>query len=204
MLNYNKSKLNRGNNLMRKLFNILLSIILITCLSSISFAANPSGLVTIGEDSLEEEEKEVELKIGDKAPDFSLPNLNTDKMEGLKDYLGKPTILFFIQSACYSCLQEAKAFQEMKDRYKEKINIVAVGVDLLGKPMLVTWASHNNITYPVLLDPIFSVPEKYGFSYTPSSVIIDKEGKIVFIHAGFRPDDIKYFENKIKELLSAK
>ena len=169
--------------------------------TTLSFAANPGGLVSIGEDALDDDEEEVELKLGDKAPDFSLPNLNTDKMEGLKDYLGKPTILFFIQSACYSCLQEAKAFQEMKDRYKDKINIVAVGVDLLGKPMLVTWASHNNITYPVLLDPIFSVPEKYGFSYTPSSVIIDKDGKIVFIHAGFRPDDVKYFEDKIKELL---
>lgn len=167
------------------------------------YAAEPTSLVTIGEESLDDEE-EVQLKIGDQAPDFSLPNLSSDKMEGLKDYLGKPTILFFIQSACYSCLQEAKAFQEMKDRYKDRINIVAVGVDLLGKPMLVTWASHNNISYPVLLDPIFSVPEKYGFSYTPSSVIIDKTGKIAFIHAGFRPDDIKYFEEKIKELLSEK
>ncbi len=185
---------------MRKFIFCFLSVLLtFVFISSPSYAANPSGLVTIGEDELEEDE--VELKIGDKAPDFSLPNLNTDKMEGLKDYLGKPTILFFIQSACYSCLQEAKAFQEMKDRYKEKINIVAVGVDLLGKPMLVTWASHNNITYPVLLDPIFSVPEKYGFSYTPSSVIIDKDGKIAFIHAGFRPEDVKYFEDKIKELL---
>ncbi len=200
MLDYKCIFMNRGKSLMRKFVFCFLSVLMtfvFTC--GLSYAANPSGLVTIGEDELEEDE--VELKIGDKAPDFSLPNLNTDKMEGLKDYLGKPTILFFIQSACYSCLQEAKAFQEMKDRYKEKINIVAVGVDLLGKPMLVTWASHNNITYPVLLDPIFSVPEKYGFSYTPSSVIIDKDGKIAFIHAGFRPDDVKYFEDKIKELL---
>lgn len=187
--------------LMRKIFNVFLPILMVFVLSCGNlFAANPTGLVSIGEESLDDEE-EVELKIGDKAPDFSLPNLNTDKMEGLKDYLGKPTILFFIQSACYSCLQEAKAFQGMKDRYKDQINVVAVGVDLLGKPMLVTWVSHNNITYPVLLDPIFSVPEKYGFSYTPSSVIIDKDGKVVFIHAGFRPDDVKYFEDKIKELL---
>ena len=186
---------------MHKLFNIFLCAVMALGVSAAScLADNPNGLVTIGEEALEDEE-EVELHLGDKAPDFTLPNLNTDKMEGLKDYLGKPTILFFIQSACYSCLQEAKAFQEMKNNYKDQINVVAVGVDLLGKPMLVTWASHNNITYPVLLDPIFSVPEKYGFSYTPSSVIIDKDGKVVFIHAGFRPDDIKYFEDKIKELL---
>lgn len=189
---------------MRKLFNTFLCAVMALGISAAScLADNPNGMVTIGEEALEDEE-EVELHLGDKAPDFSLPNLNTDKMEGLKDYLGKPTILFFIQSACYSCLQEAKAFQEMKNNYKDQINVVAVGVDLLGKPMLVTWASHNNITYPVLLDPIFSVPEKYGFSYTPSSVIIDKDGKIAFIHAGFRPDDIKYFEDKIKELLATK
>ena len=188
---------------MRKFINNFLCVLMaFVFVSSFSYAETPTGLVTIGEEALDEEE--VELKLGDKAPDFSLPNLNTDKMEGLKDYLGKPTILFFIQSACYSCLQEAKAFQKIKDDYKERVNVVAVGVDLLGKKMLVTWASHNNITYPVLLDPIFSVPDKYGFSYTPSSVIIDKDGKIVFIHAGFKPDDIKYFEDKIKELLGEK
>ena len=160
----------------------------------------PSSMVTIGEgdDTLE---AEVELKIGDKAPDFSLPNLTTDKMESLKDYIGKPIVLFFIQSACYSCLQEAKAMKELKEKYGDKLNVVAVGVDLLGKPMLVSWAAHNDINYPVLQDPIFSVPEKYGFSFTPSSVIIDKDGKIAFIHAGYRPKDKITIENKIKELI---
>ncbi|PKN96724.1 MAG: hypothetical protein CVU43_19210 [Chloroflexi bacterium HGW-Chloroflexi-5] len=160
----------------------------------------PTSMVTIGEGE-ELLEPEVELKIGDKAPEFSLPNLSTDKMEHLKDYFGKPIVLFFIQSACYSCLQEAKALQELKANYGEKVNVIAVGVDLLGKPMLVSWAAHNNINYPVLLDPIFSVPEKYGFSFTPSSVIIDKDGFISFIHAGFRPADINLIEGKIKELL---
>jgi peroxiredoxin len=122
-------------------------------------------------------------------------------MESLKDYLGKPIVLFFIQSACYSCLQEAKALQELKEKFNDRVNIIAVGVDLLGKPMLVSWAAHNNISYPVLLDPIFSVPEKYGFSFTPSSVIIDKDGKIAMIHAGYRPQDINTFENKLNELL---
>ena len=121
---------------MRKFFNIIIPVLMsFVLVCNISLADNPSSLVTIGEEELEDEEV-VELKIGDAAPDFSLPNLKTDKMEGLKDYLGKPTILFFIQSACYSCLQEAKAFQEMKDRYKDQVNIVAVGVDLLGKKCL--------------------------------------------------------------------
>ncbi len=167
------------------------------------FAADskiPTSMVTIGEGD-ELLDSEVELNVGDPAPEFSLPNLSTDKMESLKDYLGKPIVLFFIQSACYSCLQEAKALQGLKEKYADRINIIAVGVDLLGKPMLVSWAAHNNINYPILLDPIFSVPEKYGFSFTPSSVIIDKDGKIAFIHAGYRPQDIGTFEKKLNELL---
>jgi peroxiredoxin len=160
----------------------------------------PTSMVTIGEgDDLMD--SEVELSIGDRAPEFSLPNLATDQMESLKDYLGKPIVLFFIQSACYSCLQEAKALQKLKEKLGNRVTMLAVGVDLLGKPMLVSWAAHNNIDYPVLLDPIFSVPEKYGFSFTPSSVIIDKEGKIAFIHAGYRPQDIEVFESKLNELL---
>ncbi len=188
---------------MRKLSVLVLSAALMAGGMTAAFSAEtkvPTSMVTIGEGD-ETLEAEVELQIGDVAPDFSLPNLSTDKMEHLKDYLGKPVILFFIQSACYSCLQEAKALQELKAKYGDRINVIAVGVDLLGKPMLVSWAAHNNINYPVLLDPIFSVPEKYGFSFTPSSVVIDKEGKIFFIHAGYRPADAKVFEDKVVELL---
>ncbi len=188
---------------MQKLVRLLIIAALMVGVSFSGFAADtkvPTSMVTIGEGD-ETLESEVELKIGDVAPDFSLPNLSTDKMEHLQDYLGKPIVLFFIQSACYSCLQEAKALQELKAKYGDKVNVLAVGVDLLGKPMLVSWAAHNNINYPVLLDPIFSVPEKYGFSFTPSSVIIDKDGKICFIHAGYRPADAKLFEDKVVELI---
>ncbi len=189
---------------MKKFFKGLVFITLgFSLIFAPGFAAEskiPSSMVTIGEgDDLMD--SEVELSVGDPAPEFSLPNLATDQMESLKDYLGKPIVLFFIQSACYSCLQEAKALQKLKDKLDNKVTMLAVGVDLLGKPMLVSWASHNNIDYPVLLEPIFSVPEKYGFSFTPSSVIIDKEGKIAFIHAGYRPQDIEVFETKLKELL---
>ena len=189
---------------MKKLFKgLALAAVGFSMVFAPVFAADskiPTSMVTIGEgeDLLD---SEVELNIGDVAPEFSLPNLSTDKMESLKDYLGKPIVLFFIQSACYSCLQEAKALQEVKEKFGDRINVLAVGVDLLGKPMLVSWAAHNNISYPVLLDPIFSVPEKYGFSFTPSSVIIDKDGKIAFIHAGYRPQDIETFEKKLEELL---
>jgi peroxiredoxin len=158
-----------------------------------------SSKVTIGgEDG--SVDSEIELNIGDPAPDFTLPNLSTDKMESLKDYLGKPVIVFFIQSACYSCLQEAKALKTLKEKYSG-LEVIAIGVDLLGKPMLVSWAAHNKLNYPVLLDPIFAVPEKYGFSYTPSSVIVDQKGKIAFIHSGFRASDMDAFESKVKELL---
>jgi peroxiredoxin len=189
---------------MKKFFKgLALAAVGISLIFSSAFAADskiPTSMVTIGEgDDLLD--SEVELNVGDIAPEFSLPNLSTDKMESLKDYLGKPIVLFFIQSACYSCLQEAKALQELKEKFNDRVNIIAVGVDLLGKPMLVSWAAHNNISYPVLLDPIFSVPEKYGFSFTPSSVIIDKDGKIAMIHAGYRPQDINTFENKLNELL---
>lgn len=189
-------------------FKVFLTIVLMmySCISP-SFAGEGtlpgSSKVNIG-GSGGNVESEVELKIGDPAPEFSLPNLTTDKMENLKDYFGKPIILFFIQSACYSCLQEAKALKTLKDQYAGSVEIMAVGVDLLGKPMLVSWAAHNNINYPVLLDPIFAVPEKYGFTFTPSSVIIDKDGKIALIHSGFRMTDIKTFEDKLKELLEKK
>lgn len=191
---------------MQLLRGIFLGLLIIGLLVSPSMADEgkiPTSMVTIGEgdDYLDSEE---ELKLGDMAPEFSLPNLATDKMESLKDYIGKPIVLFFIQSACYSCLQEAKDLKGLKAKYGDKLNVIAIGVDLLGKPMLVSWAAHNNLNYPVLLDPIFSVPEKYGFSFTPSMVIIDKKGKVQFIHAGYRPKDLVTIEAKVKELIGKK
>ncbi|HNW37209.1 MAG TPA: redoxin domain-containing protein, partial [Candidatus Ozemobacteraceae bacterium] len=77
---------------------------------------DPTSMVNIGGEAAAAVEPEIELKVGDPAPEFSLPNLVTDKMESLKDYAGKPLILFFIQSACYSCLQEAKALKTLKEQ----------------------------------------------------------------------------------------
>lgn len=186
----------------RWIWCLVVTMLALPMMASAAQKDSPSSMVSIGGAGTDVD-SEVKLQIGDPAPDFTLPNLATDKMESLKDYLGKPVIVFFIQSACYSCLQEAKALKTLKEE-NPGLEVIAVGVDLLGKPMLVSWAAHNNINYPVLLDPIFSVPEKYGFYYTPASVIIDQQGKIAFIHSGFRSQDIHLFEEKVKELLGKK
>lgn len=188
----------------RRFLHIGASLLLaVATMAGPAFAADTqlpkSSMVEIGGDG-QTISPDAAIKVGDTAPDFSLPNLATDKMESLKDFAGKPVFVFFIQSACYSCLQEAKAMKAIKEKYPE-VQVIAIGVDLLGKPMLVSWAAHNKINYPVLLDPIFSVPEKYGFTYTPSSVLIDQQGKVSYVHAGFRMGEEKVFEEKIKALL---
>ncbi len=186
----------------RWMWCLVLALVAVPVLVGASQKEMPSSMVPVGGEGADME-SEVQLKVGDPAPEFTLPNLATDKMESLKDYLGKPIIICFIQSACYSCLQEAKALKTLKEE-NPGLEVIAIGVDLLGKPMLVSWAAHNNINYPVLLDPIFSVPEKYGFYFTPASVIIDQQGKIAMVHSGYRPQDLKLFEDKVKELLGKK
>jgi len=74
------------------------------------------------------QEVEVGTAVGQRAPDFSLTDLE-GKGFSLGDLRGKPVILHFSAAWCPSCIPETEALARIKSDYGEKVEIVWIDVD---------------------------------------------------------------------------
>lgn len=137
------------------------------------------------------------VEIGQKAPEFSLSDIN-GKTVSLSDFKGKVVILDFFASWCPPCKQEIPDFIELQKAYGDK-GFAMIGVALENAREAKDFAVKALINYPVLVDDE-KVSNSYGpIRSIPTTFILDKAGKIVKMYIGFRPKDV--FENDIKELL---
>lgn len=129
------------------------------------------------------------VKIGDKAPDFTLQS-HTDEKFKLSQFLGKKNVVLFFYPMNESpvCSREAEAFRDSYEAFR-KLDAEVVGVSSQSVESHREFASHHNLPYILLSDSNNSVRKLYGVSTTlgviPGRVtyIIDKEGIIKHIFA---------------------
>ena len=137
------------------------------------------------------------IEIGEKAPDFSLADIN-GKPVSLSVFNGKVVILDFFASWCPPCRLEIPDFIELEKSYGDK-GFAMIGVALVKAGEAKEFAGKMGINYPVLVDD-GKVAEIYGpIRSIPTTFIIDKSGKVVKIYIGYREKSV--FEAEIKELL---
>ncbi len=170
----------------------LLSLLLLSACSSSSKIANrepdPRGFL---------------VKIGDKAPNFSMQFTNGTEAT-LKDYKGKPVMLQFTASWCSVCIKEMPHIEnEIWQTWKDK-GLVVIGVDRdepLEKAELLI--EKTGVTYPIALDPGAEIYQKYAAkkSGVTRNVIIDKNGEIVFLTRLFNLEEFDAMKQKIETLL---
>lgn len=141
--------------------------------------------------------------VGDKVPEFSLPNLGGGDVSFEKDIKGKheATAIIFMTSACSACQAEVSAMNDIKGKFKEKLGIYAVAVDIRGADTVKPYTETYKYDATFLLDPKFTAPRLFGFSYTPSIVLADKAGKIVFKKGGYTPGDEDMIVEKVAEIV---
>lgn len=137
------------------------------------------------------------IEIGETAPDFTLTDLNGNKVS-LSQFSGKVIILDFFASWCPPCRQEIPDFIELQKSYEDK-GFTMVGVALENVKEAKEFAAKTGINYPVLIDD-GKVSAQYGpVRSIPTTFVIGKDSKITKLYIGYRAKDI--FENDIKELL---
>jgi thiol-disulfide isomerase/thioredoxin len=68
------------------------------------------------------------LLLDKKLPDFKLKDLN-DKIFSSSQLLGKPTLIDFWGLNCQGCIEEMPRLNTLREKYKEKVNFIAVCTD---------------------------------------------------------------------------
>ncbi len=101
------------------------------------------------------------VEVGDKAPDFSLPDTE-NRTRSLKEFLGQKVLLVFLVGAFTStCTKEVCDF---RDSMAQLINLKAqiVGIDIKVPSLSKDFAEKNKLPFPVLSDYKREVFQEYG------------------------------------------
>ena len=100
------------------------------------------------------------LKIGQKAPEFSLPNQD-DIVISLKDFKGQKLLIWFFPKASTSgCTKEGIGFNELiKNFNKQNISILGVSKDSVKAQK--NFCTKNEFKFDILSDTELSVLKKY-------------------------------------------
>lgn len=100
------------------------------------------------------------LKIGTKAPDFSLPDQN-GKIHSLKDYSGKKVLLYFYsKDNTTGCSSQAAAYSERKDKFDEQgITVIGISKDPVANHK--KFEEKYNLGFTILSDTERTAIEAY-------------------------------------------
>lgn len=130
--------------------------------------------------------KEEKLAQGEIAPALAAFDLQ-GKEASLDRWRGKSIYLNFWSASCGGCLAEMDSLEALSKQWGEKVTVVAVNTDPGSVPLEALLAQHA-ITYPVLRDQlnITITQERYRVIGTPTSVLIDGQGRVLDLHQGAR------------------
>lgn len=132
------------------------------------------------------------LEVGSKAPDFTLSDINRDKVS-LESLRGDKAVLLVFYPFAFSgvCTGElCQVRDELADYQNDKVQVVGVSVD---HPFtLRAWGEAQGYTFPLLADfwPHGEVAKAYGVFNEQAgfaergTFLIDREGVIVFAEHG--------------------
>jgi peroxiredoxin len=134
------------------------------------------------------------------APDFTLRSADGRNVR-LDELRGQVVLVNFWATWCGPCREEMPRLNSLYEKYR-KSGFVLLGVNIDDDPhTAIATALKLNVAFPVLLDTDKKVSKLYDLSTMPSTVVIDRDGKMRFQHRGYRAGVEGDYEQQIRGLL---
>jgi peroxiredoxin len=144
------------------------------------------------------------FKVGDKAADFTAPDLDGKKFT-LSAFQGEKVVLLnFWGLRCGACIEEIPYLNALNDKYGDNgLVILGVGTDGVGADIVRSTMKEVGITadYTILLDLEFTITDTYTNFLVPLTLVIDKGGVVQFVHTGYEGGDELKYEAAVKKAL---
>ena len=133
-------------------------------------------------------------------PDIDAPDLKGTKVF-LEDYRGKAVLVDFWATWCVPCRRSIPIYAEMQRKLKDKgFEVIAISVDE-ERSNVVAFAKRNHLPFRVVHDAKGAIVERYEPPKMPTSYLIDPQGRLVRIFAGFNNDTHKTLEKMVGQML---
>ena len=134
------------------------------------------------------------------APDFTLRTLNGPNLR-LAEQRGRVVMVNFWATWCGPCRQEMPQLDRLYQKYKSS-GFVLLGVNVDDDTRnAAELATKLGLKFPVLLDTDKGVSKLYDLSTMPSTVLIDRDGKVRYVHRGYLSGYEDTYDKQIRELL---
>lgn len=160
--------------------------------------------------------KTIIKKVGDKAPDFTLPNQEGKKIS-LKDLKSKKNVViyFYPKALTPGCTTQACGIRDSHSDF-EKLDTVVFGISPDESKKLLHFQNKKDLNFTLLSDTDHSIAKKYGvwglkkfmdreyMGIKRSTFIIDKAGNISHVLDKVQvkthhQDVIKLIKNELQE-----
>lgn len=113
------------------------------------------------------------------------------------------TIISFWATWCLPCKKEHPTLQELKKKYKNKdIQVILISRDSPRSLAKVkSYAKTHPFEFIYLLDPNGEISNQLLVTEVPYTMLVNRQGKVVFTHSGYRKGDEAELEKEIVKIL---
>lgn len=137
------------------------------------------------------------------APNFALHNLDGEVVQ-LSSFRGHTVVLDFWASWCPPCIAQIPSLRRLTKKYKSQ-GVIVLDINVLDEQNVVEKfiAEHGEFGSDVLLTlEDESVVSAFGVEQFPSTIIVDRRGRIVATFSGGAPEDAAKIEAAVRSLMS--
>jgi peroxiredoxin len=134
------------------------------------------------------------------APEFNLPARagQSVSLSGLK---GQVVLINFWASWCGPCRKEMPVLDQLYQRYKP-LGFTLLGVNVEEDSTAAeNWLKDTPVSFPILFDRRNAVSKLYDVTAMPSTVLVDRQGHVRYVHYGYNPGTENEYQDQIRSLV---
>lgn len=140
---------------------------------------------------------------GEPAPELKLPGSGSQVVD-LAALAGQVVYVDFWASWCAPCRLSFPWMNELQARHRAQgLRVVAVNVDA-KRADADRFLAENPAQFTIAFDARGETPKRWQVKAMPTSVLVGRDGKVLWVHRGFRNEDRAELDRRIAAALAAK
>ena len=134
------------------------------------------------------------------APNFTLKALDGGNIK-LSEQAGNVVMINFWASWCGPCRKEMPLLNALHKRY-QPLGFTVLGINVEQDTSLARdFLGDTPVNFPVLLDAGNEVSKLYDVVAMPTTVLVDRDGNMRYLHKGYKAGDEKKYLKMVKTLI---